>query len=242
MLATVADLTDLEPSELASHFSRNALRRGGHDARRNRVLSLKWEEDERALRASVVGQGARYATAAYFDDDGGGRLTFAEGECTCPIGYNCKHVAAVVLAASERLVEPLATTSVTDYPVGRAAVPAPVPAARPSAWEQSLRALVATRSRATGKPLAIELRLVSSHYAGDGSPRLMARLMRPGARGGWVNGSLDWGGLGSWQLRDGGYREDHIALMNELHAVTRLRDADIYYYGYRTSKEIDFSA
>ncbi len=243
MLTTVADLTDLEPSELASHFSRNAFRRGEHYARRNRVLSLKWQEDERALRASVVGQGARYTTAAYFDDDGGGRLTFAEGACTCPIGYNCKHVAAVVLAASERLVAPRATTSVTDLPAGRPAVAAPVPAARPSAWEQSLRALVATRSRATGKPLAIELRLVSSHYTGDGSPRLMARLMRPGARGGWVNGSLDWGGLSSWQVRDGGYREDHIALINELHAVNRLHDADsIYYYSYRTYREIDLSA
>ncbi len=29
----------------------------------------------------------------------------------------------------------------------------------------------------------------------------MARLMRPGARGGWVNGSLTWSGLDSWQVQ-----------------------------------------
>jgi hypothetical protein len=33
----------------------------------------------------VVGQGARYVTAAFFAADPGGALAFDDGECTCPV-------------------------------------------------------------------------------------------------------------------------------------------------------------
>lgn len=56
--------------------------------------------------------------------------------------------------------------------------------------------------------------------------------MRPGARGGWINGSLSWGALDSWQLRSGDYRADHLALARELAAVYRVRTGTSYYYGY----------
>jgi superfamily II DNA or RNA helicase len=64
---------------------------------------------------------------------------------------------------------------------------------------------------------------------------LQARVMRRGARGGWVNGSLRWDGLDQWSLRDQEYREAHLALLRELHAVQRMREtrSPTYWSGSR---------
>ncbi|MGH2936827.1 MAG: DEAD/DEAH box helicase [Solirubrobacterales bacterium] len=105
----------------------------------------------------------------------------------------------------------------------------PDKAAGPS-WERSLRALIDAPVAVTGeKPLAIELSL---QPVGRGLG-LMARLMRPGARGGWVNGSLSWSGLDSWNVRDGDYRSDHLALVGEIYAFYSAREHGAgYYRGY----------
>jgi len=102
--------------------------------------------------------------------------------------------------------------------------------------------MAARGQAAAGNPLAIELRLTAARYPDHRALRLMARLMRPGARGGWVNGSLDWGSLDAWTVRDGGYRDDHLALIRELHAVYRLHDPrSSYMYSYRSERAIDLS-
>src|SRR5437016_3285125 len=98
---------------------------------------------------------------------------------------------------------------------GRVAVVRPRSRLRPAgpAGEQPLRALIdAPAPQAVGNPLAIELALQPGGPGEQAAPRLMARLMRPAARGGWVNGSLTWSGLDSWQVRNGGYRADQLAL------------------------------
>jgi SWIM zinc finger len=239
VLGTVVALRDLERSELEGHFGESTFKRGASYARNKRVLSLTWDEHEQVLRASVVGHGALYQTVARFNDRGY-VPEFIEGECTCPIGYNCKHVAAIVLAAGEPrgAVRP---PGASPRPASARHVSS---APQTSAWEQPLRALVEARSRPhVGNPLAIELRLTAPRYPDRRAPRLTARLMRPGARGGWVNGSLDWGALDSWQVRDGEYREDHVALIRELHAVYRLYDGpSSYSWGYRSERTIDLSS
>jgi superfamily II DNA or RNA helicase len=96
--------------------------------------------------------------------------------------------------------------------------------------------------QAAGNPLAIELALQPSGLAG-GPLRLMARLMRPGARGGWVNGSLTWSGLDSWHIHSGECRPDHLALVRELYAVHRAREGRAaYYYSYGADKTLDLSS
>jgi hypothetical protein len=99
----------------------------------------------------VVGQGALCDTAAFFAADPGGALAFDDGECTCPVGYNCKHVAAIVIAAIDGRG---AGRAVRDrQPVRKAA-----PAAHPPAWDKPLRALIdAPAPPAAGNPLAMKL-------------------------------------------------------------------------------------
>ncbi|HTC73635.1 MAG TPA: SWIM zinc finger family protein, partial [Solirubrobacteraceae bacterium] len=221
MPVRLGSLGDVQISDFDACFSATTFDRGARYAREDRVLSPLWDEDEYTLSASVVGHGAIYSTTAYFEDDGD-RIAFVEGECSCPVGINCKHVVAAVLAAGARsgkTTQAGPAAALTAYrqalqaSTGQASTSGP----HPAPWERHLRALLAGRTPpATGNPLAIELRLALSRYPDHGGPRLMARLMRPGARGGWVNGSLDWGGLDTWTIRDGGYREDHVSLLREL--------------------------
>ena len=93
-------------------------------------------------------------------------------------------------------------------------------------WEQPLRALIDAPGGAGDghRRWRSSWRLHASGVADRATPRLMARLMREGARGGWVNGSLTWSGLDSWHVKSGEYRADHLALIRELYAVHRARE------------------
>jgi superfamily II DNA or RNA helicase len=202
------DLTSVEERVGSRSFGR-----GRGYARGGRVMKVKWDPDGLTLSGAVVGS-ALYSTTAYFVDFAGS-LVLEDGDCTCPVGYNCKHVAAIAIVGADGprragLADPTATV---DGP----------------AWERPLRALIDDPAAATGeRPLAIELSLREA----GGRLRLTGRLMRPGARDRWVNGSLSWDGLDSWEVQDGGYRSDHLALLRELHAIHRAGEQRTDYYGY----------
>ncbi len=221
MAQATISLGDGAPSELVAVVGARSYDRGLEYARRGRVLRLGWDSEAEALTGAVVGRGGLYETAAFFGPGPDGMLLFEDGRCTCPVGLNCKHVAALVLTASQR----------------RIARPTAEPR-RPS-WEQPLRALIEQPAvAAVGEPLAVELALVAPHGA---APRLDARLLRPGARGGWVNGSLTWT-LDDWHIRNDELRKDHLALARELHALQRAGVSQAtYWYGYRGDKTIDLS-
>ena len=230
VLAPSSDLRGFDLSEVEAVVGTRSFQRGRAFARSGRVRDIAWNADDETLTGSVVGNGGLYETAAFFAREPDGVPTFGEGECTCPVGYDCKHVAALVIAAS--------TKGLSFRPTGRMR---PLPAAAPEpSWEEPLLALVrAPRAHATGDPLAIELALRMSGVGGLGAPRLMARLMRPAVRGGWVNGSLAWNGLEPWQVQ--GQRSDHVALVRELHAVQRASSPRAYHYGYGTDRTLDLS-
>jgi superfamily II DNA or RNA helicase len=236
VLAAITELSDVELAEIEAAVGSTSFKRGRGYARGNRVVAIAWDPSAATLTGSVVGQGALYSTAAFFAATSDGALAFDDGECTCPVGYNCKHVAAIVIAAVDN-------RSAGRPGKGQRPPRQLPPKARPRSWEAPLRALVdAPVSQAAGNPLAIELALHASGVAGRGAPRLLARLMRPGARGGWVNGSLTWSGLDAWHVQSGDYRPDHLTLARELYAVYRARGARAgYYYHYGGDKTLDLS-
>ena len=138
------------------------------------------------------------------------------GFCSCPVHVNCKHVAAIVIAAAG--------------PANMRAQPTPPPPA-PAAWRQSLDALLppASTNDRIGTPLAIELSLSVS----GPSPTLDARLVRPGKRGGWVAGDLSWGKV--HMLRHCGYPDAQVRLLQELYATYRASSSNstgYYRYSY----------
>jgi len=228
VLMTAVELADVDLSGVESAVGPRSFARGRAFARGGRVAVVEWDAEDATLRGSVAGNGGLYDAAASFAGDPGAPLEFLDGECTCPVGWNCKHVAALVIAARAGR----ATTSTER------ALRAPV-AERPP-WEAPLRALITQPAlQERGNPLAIELALRVTGVAG--AVRLMARLMRPGARGGWINGSLAWNEL-EWQVHQAGLRPDHVELARELFAAQRLRRIGAgYYSGYGADKTIDLS-
>jgi len=221
MLGTMGELGAVALSEVEAAVGSRAYARGRGYARGNRVAAIEWDLDAETVTGSVVGQGAIYSTTAFFGSEPDGALTFDEGECSCPVGYDCKHVAALVIAATDAR-----STGQAMRPSRRVA-----PAAQPTSWETPLRALLSAPAvQATGNPLAIELALRADGPAGRGATRLLARLMRPGARDRWVNGSLTWSRLEPWHVQSGEYRPDHVALARELYVVHRAREGRAGYY------------
>ncbi|MGA2929088.1 MAG: SNF2-related protein, partial [Solirubrobacteraceae bacterium] len=231
----------LELAEIEAAVGSTSFKRGRTYARGNRVVTIEWDPEGDTLLGRVVGLGALYDTAAYFSPDDEGQLAFADGECTCPVGHNCKHVAAIVIAATDD--RGVRRPAHSQSP--RRLEAAPPAAPQPSPWETSLRALIeAPATQSTGHRMAIELTLQEDRSPGQITPRLMARLMRAGARGGWVNGALSWGGLDSWQVKEAGIRPDHLALVRELHAIHRAHEGrgGYYAYSYGGEKTLDLSA
>ncbi len=230
MLAATREFGDVELSDVEAAVGTQSFKRGRGYARGSKVVAVEWDENAETLTGSVLGHGAVYSTSAFFAADRDGELVFDDGECTCPVGHNCKHVAAIVIAASA------GHSRRGQRPPRRGATEKP-------SWERSLRGLIdAPIAQAAGNPLAIELELRPGGPERRHAPRLMARLMRPGARGGWVNGSLAWSGLDSWHVQNGDYRLDHVALVRELYAVYRAREGRSgYYYSYGADKTLDLS-
>ncbi len=233
----MSDLRLVELGEIEAVVGAQSFERGRTYARKGRVLSVEWDPHTKALTGSVVGQGAVYVTTASFALPGGGAPSFEDGKCSCPVAYNCKHVAAIVCAAAD-LGHP------RRGPRRRSLQPVTSPPPLPS-WEAPLRALIdAPETAVQGIPIAVELALDLGGAAERGGRRLLARLMRPGARGGWVNGSLAWSDLDGWHVRNGGFRPDHLALATELHAIHRSKHRHTYTYGYRSygaEKTLDWS-
>jgi len=219
----------------------------GTDAvRRGAVVQMAWEASQQQLTGTVRDGGGDLRTvSASFRASTSFPLRYRTGYCSCAVGVNCAHVAALVIAATDETLQP-------DRE----------PAARRSTlpWEQSLDSLLGTpRAAATaddedaepgdgGAPLAIELSLVpnapepatryAAYYArreaddGTSRLRLQARLVTRGRSGAWIAGNLTWARLDYLLLRDE-YPVAHVRLLHELYALYRAgATAKQSYYGY----------
>jgi hypothetical protein len=214
-------LPGVDPADLEYTVGKATYARGVQYARQQAVVTLRWDPSEGALYGQVEGNDL-YETAAYFSASDGSPFEFEHGECSCPVGFDCKHVAALVLTAIDR--------ERPKRPSPRAAAHG----APSAAWEKSLGTLLNPRTAdSTGIPLAIELTL--SQGAG---PALLARLVQPG-KNGWVGGNLSWSRLSSLQ-HYGNHLAPQVRLLREIHSVYKLRDLQMDYY-YDDEKTIDLS-
>ncbi|HET9125044.1 MAG TPA: DEAD/DEAH box helicase [Solirubrobacteraceae bacterium] len=256
---TAAWWRGLDRAALAGEFDVQSLKRGATYARGRRVLSLSFDENTGMLTAHVVGNGRIYETTVGRDEHGYDCL------CTCPVTYDCKHVVAVLLAAGagqlehgaaaaarnvrsdRRPVAPeRARAGITAAPPARVAPDSPRERPRDETpeWERRLLTLIADHQPAQNEiPLALELKLTEPAFGTGPDPRLSARLMRPGARGGWVNGSLSWNNLDGWALRDRGFREEHLTLLREIYAIHQMRGSghSMSYWSRSPDRSLDLT-
>jgi superfamily II DNA or RNA helicase len=197
-----------------------AFLRGAAYARQGRVLQLRTQDDGTTLLAKVRGSGPTpYSVVISAGDDGLG-LIWWTGDCSCPIGGDCKHVAAVLQAA-------------------RAASPAP-PAPPPSTWERTLAGLLPVPEAAKADesiPLALQFELlpavrspmpraVRAERPADRS-QVRIRPVVPG-RTGWVRSGISWRDL-SYSGAHLRHNSLHRRVLAQLHAAHRTNPQAYYY-------------
>ena len=90
----------LKRKDLYSFFSRSAFEKAHVYQAQGRVKELEVSEDLTHLRAKVRGSGSNEYRVDIQLEFTGDRLSDLDGECSCPMNFNCKHVAATLLEAT----------------------------------------------------------------------------------------------------------------------------------------------
>ncbi|RZU32510.1 SNF2 family DNA or RNA helicase [Blastococcus saxobsidens] len=193
-----------------------AWRRGAAYAREGRVSEISYARSSGELGAVVVGSQRRvYQTVAVFDR-GDARWW---GECSCPVGEDCKHAAALLVAARQALAAPTA------------APPAGPPEPQ---WELALADVLPAAAlpegrRGTPVGLQFDVERVGRGAASEVSVRL--RPVVPGAKGRWVRSGVSWRNL---EYDYSGQRDAaHAAALLGLHRA-HAAGADAPGYHYRS--------
>ncbi|UOY01859.1 SWIM zinc finger family protein [Blastococcus sp. PRF04-17] len=186
-------------------------RRGATYARQGRVAHIQYSREAAQLAAVVTGSAERrYRTVAEYDV----HSSRWWGECSCPVGADCKHAAAILIAAQDALSRP---------PV---APPAP-------AWERALADFVApVTATPAAKPIGLQFDVgAGSPVTATAPSSIRLRPVVPGAKGRWIRTGVSWRGLryDYYSQWDPG----HAAALRSLyqaHEASRA-DQDLYYYG-----------
>ncbi len=208
-------LSDMLSEELvAAFFSSSAFAKARAYQAEGRVSGLKIDAESQEIRASVRGSHRTpYQVDIYLDWDGD-TIFAIDGDCSCPISLNCKHVAATLL----------------EIVNGDGAVSAPVAAAhnrrpgnvssqKPPALAYDVIAWldkIGTAARGNDYPGDVTQRLLyrlSPAFHGGGMPRLDISLLSARVAKG--------GGFGKDVKRPSGYR------FSADHAPKYFRDCDI---------------
>ncbi|QXU55724.1 DEAD/DEAH box helicase [Rhodococcus sp. LW-XY12] len=154
---------------LIAAVGRSTFDRGVRYAEQGAVVDCGFDED------NLVGLGRISGTRMYETvvqlHPGPRGLEFEYGECSCPVGYDCKHTVALLLT----LLTP------------QEDMPSPTPS-----WEAPFEAMFEDHDTGSGTPLALQLAL--TQRAHTPAPALTARVLRPG-RTGWVSGNISWQNL-----------------------------------------------
>ncbi|MEX5634184.1 SNF2-related protein [Parafrankia sp. FMc2] len=234
------ELQSVDRSDLRATVGDVTYRRGVQYAQQGSVIELSWRSAGNALHGRVAGShGERYVTTVYFTIlTARGPWCFDDSQCSCPVGVDCKHAVALVLAAVEQAAKP--------SPSRRAATGAS------RGWASSLSDLLRDHSAQDethgATPLAVELTLSAETpggRSGRGRPALgvLARLVKPGKTT-WVN-ALSWSKLNSphSHYQRESYVEAHVRILREMYAVYLAGQEDTGYgaYSYGDEKYLDFS-
>ncbi|RJT77329.1 hypothetical protein D6T63_15445 [Arthrobacter cheniae] len=184
-----------------------AFQRGQTYAKDGAVSSLAWDSDSKLLTGKVRGSAPNdYRTKLRLGVKGDGRFRPLENFCSCPVGADCKHVAATALQSN---TENLLAQHERD--LGARSAPRP---SAPEGWQASLTDLLeaddepSTGSAAPLTPLGLQFELRTPEVAvqrwgsaaeRQGQRTLNTRLgVRPvsqNGKGKWIKNNLSWGSI-----------------------------------------------
>ena len=207
-LATLRTWTDLPGEEqILLAVGAPAFARGLAYAKGGKVTWLTSDPERRVLYAEVQGTDPTpYQTLVQVGDPGGKRLS--SGRCTCPVAVDCKHVAAVLVAARDELT-PLSRTA--------------------HAWERLLADVVEDERTDGGEvPIGLQFEpVVETGWRGRAdTPRIRLRPVVPGKKSPWVRSGVGWRDL-SFRWGAHGRVEAH---REALHAIYQAHQPSAYAY------------
>ncbi|WP_156399391.1 DEAD/DEAH box helicase [Rhodococcus sp. Leaf278] len=208
-----------------ARLGRSTTERGSEYFHAGRVGPLRWQEEEQLLVASVSGsRRVDYVTVLQMVMRDGRPVDLEFGQCSCPVGYDCKHVFAVLTQAVHLTSAKL--------------LPGQITPAAPD-WAQALSGLRTSRHAPAIEPSSpkygIQLALSWSTQR-SGYLRLLARPVTVSARGAWVTTGISWDRLPYSYSSDS---NDQIRLLDELYSAYRAKSRNSYYYNQ--SATIDLS-
>ena len=120
MVVVLSDV--LKQKHIYDFFSRGAVEKGHAYQAQGRVKQLGISEDLKHIRAKVRGSASSDYRVDIELEFGSDRLAHLDGDCTCPMGFNCKHVVATLLQALSGEPSPKAMAARQDPPA-----PKPLP-------------------------------------------------------------------------------------------------------------------
>ena len=201
----------LTDSVIRRSVGHDAFRRGAAYASEGRVSDVSHSRATGRFDAVVIGsQRRRYQTAAEYD----GAAARWWGECSCPVGVDCKHVAAVLIAVREGLQPP------------------PKAARRAPDWELALADLVQATPSGPGRgiPMGLQFSVEPARAGSPSGTSVRLRPVVPGAKGRWIRTGVSWHTL---QYDYTGRRNSaQAAALLALYQAHRAADDSLgYYYG-----------
>ena len=187
------NLSDLQIARLVGP---QAYSRGVRYAKEGRVEDQVWQLGGSRLLGTVGGTQARpYDVIVTFQQDSNGTVVRASGTCSCPMGLNCKHVVALLLASRSTAADLARSPRSADSQRARTAAPA--------TWQSALAPLTRAPEAepTTGTALALQFELLPPPRAARlptptvSLARLGVRPMVRGKKGKWIRGNLTWDNL-----------------------------------------------
>ncbi|WP_052207545.1 DEAD/DEAH box helicase [Sinomonas humi] len=198
-----ADLPMVDVHGLVRTVGPTTLARATAYARGGHVLSFDWNAKSGELTAEVQGSEPEPYECLVRIRQAPGRDLYEGGWCTCPVGSDCKHMLAAVLAANEQTVR------------ARMGVASPTAAKRKKqpAWRMALAEILTPAGSTPGSAqrsrlaLQFELRDLDAHkrkkygleYARqhrEGIKLGIRPVSKDPATGRWNRGSLSWSTFG----------------------------------------------
>jgi superfamily II DNA or RNA helicase len=222
--------------------------RGSGYAQSGAVRKREWSPGGTHVVGEVQGGAAKpYVASVTLTRSRSNRLSTFRATCTCPVGANCKHAVALVLADEPGVrsgPSPLLTLVKGD---AGGSQPIPIAGPRrpgvgrgpgPTDWEQPLQALLDSDGKGAeevgAKEVGLQFELLlEAGRSGAGGPGIRVRPVLPGRNGNWVRTGISWSSLD--YFRYGPTRTpqaaEQLLLIKELLALSRLANRrNLYSY------------
>ena len=145
-----------------------AFARGRRYAEAHRVSNISVSGNGEIIAATVRGSRSQVYQTLVFSESVGKRISW-RGSCSCPVGSNCKHTAALILAARERADAAGAPPGDTD-------------------WERRLIHMLRTRGTPR-RAVAIE---ISAQNSGAHRTGRLGLLPLIAGKRGWIKQGISW--------------------------------------------------